>query len=75
MEKEKEEQRFLLHFGGIYRNSTIYLNEYYVGQHKNGYSSFTLDITDFLDFESENVLAIRVDATGREGWWYRNNFV
>jgi len=70
MEKEKEEQRFLLHFGGIYRNSTIYLNEYYVGQHKNGYSSFTLDITDFLDFESENVLAIRVDATGREGWWY-----
>lgn len=70
VDKRNEDKRFLLHFGGIYRNATIYLNEYYVGHHKNGYSSFSVDITDFIDFENENVLAVRVDATGREGWWY-----
>lgn len=68
--KDKENKRFFLHFGGIYRNATIYLNEYFVGHHKNGYSSFTIDITDFVNFDHENVLAVRVDATGREGWWY-----
>lgn len=63
-------KRAYLHFDGIYRNSTIYLNEYYVASQKSGYTSFCVDITDFVNFGLENVLAIRVDATGREGWWY-----
>ncbi len=67
---DMENKRVYIHFDGIYRNSTVYLNEYYVGSHKSGYTGFCLDITDFVNIGGENVLAVRVDATGREGWWY-----
>ena len=70
LDKDLENKRIFLCFGGVYRNSTIYLNEYLVGSHKNGYTGFTFDITDFVNFGGENVLAVRVDSTGREGWWY-----
>lgn len=69
-EEDWENKRIYLHFGGIYRNSTVYINEYFVGTHKNGYTSFYYDITDFLNLDGENVIAVRVDSTGREGWWY-----
>ncbi len=65
-----ENKRIFLCFGGIYRNSTVYLNEYVVGNHKSGYTGFTYDITDFVNIGGSNVLAVRVDSTGREGWWY-----
>lgn len=69
-EPEWTNKRIYLHFGGVYRNSTVYINEYFVGTHKNGYTSFYYDITDFLNLDGENVIAIRVDSRGREGWWY-----
>ena len=69
-EEDWNDKRIYLYFGGIYRNSTVYINEYFVGTHKNGYTSFYYDITDFLNMDGENVIAIRVDSTGREGWWY-----
>ncbi len=62
--------RVLIHFDGVYRDSDLYLNQYYIGTHVSGYTGFYYDITDFLNIGGENVLAIRVDATGREGWWY-----
>ena len=66
-----EDKRVLLHFDGVYRNSAVYLNEHYVGTHVSGYTSFYYDITDFVHTDGKsNVLAVRVDATGREGWWY-----
>ncbi len=65
-----ENKRIYLHFDGVYRDSTVYLNEYFIGRHESGYSSFYYDITDFVNFGGENVLAVRVDSTGREGWWY-----
>lgn len=69
-EADWKHKRIYLHFGGVYRNSTVYINEYFVGTHKNGYTSFYYDITDFLNMDGDNVLAVRVDSTGREGWWY-----
>lgn len=70
LDNDLENKRIFLCFDGVYRNSTVYLNEYLVGSHKNGYTGFTYDITDFVNIGGENVLAVRVDATGREGWWY-----
>lgn len=60
----------LLYFDGIFRNAQIYLNEYDIGNNISGYHSFYIDISDFLNMDGDNVLAVRVDATGREGWWY-----
>lgn len=67
---ETEGKRIYLYFGGVYRDCTVYLNEYYVGKHTTGYTSFYFDITDFVNMNGKNILAVRVDATGREGWWY-----
>ncbi len=67
---EKSDKRVYIYFDGIYRDSTVYLNEYYIGRHESGYGGFYYDITDFVNYGGENVIAVRVDSTGREGWWY-----
>lgn len=64
------DKRIYIYFGGVYRDSTVYLNEYYLGRYESGYADFYYDITDFVNMGGENLLAVRVDATGREGWWY-----
>jgi len=63
-------KRVFLRFDGIYRDSQIYLNNFFVGRHMSGYTGVTYDITDFLYSENENVLAVRVDASQAEGWFY-----
>ncbi len=68
--KDCEKKRVYIHFGGVYRDSMVYLNEYYIGRYESGYTDFYYDITDFVNIGGENLLAVRVDATGREGWWY-----
>ncbi len=63
-------RRLYLCFDGVFRDSTVYLNEFYVGHHVSGYSSFFYDVTDLVSYGGQNVIAIRVDATQNEGWWY-----
>lgn len=63
-------RRIWLEFDGIYRASTIWLNGKLLGRHQSGYTSFYFDVTDVANFGGRNVLAVRVDATGFEGWWY-----
>lgn len=41
-----------------------------VGTHTSGYTGFYYDITDFINIGGENIVAMRVDAFEREGWWY-----
>jgi beta-galactosidase len=35
-----------------------------------GYTSFEVDITDVVRFDDVNVVAVYVDASDHEGWWY-----
>ena len=65
-----DNKRVYIHFDGIYRNSTVYVNEYFVGIHTSGYTGFYYDITDFVNLDGDNIVAVRVDSTEREGWWY-----
>jgi beta-galactosidase len=63
-------RRIYLYFDGIFRDSRIYLNQYYVGSHASGYSSFYFDVTDLVEYGGENLLVVRADATRPEGWFY-----
>jgi beta-galactosidase len=65
-----ESKRLSIEFDGIFRDSIIWLNGHYLGRHMSGYTSFQYDITDYVNYEDENVLAIRVDASHFEGWFY-----
>jgi len=59
-----------IQFDGIHRNSTVWVNGFYVGNEKSGYASSVYDVTDYLNFGGENTIAVRVDATTEEGWYY-----
>lgn len=70
VDKTEVNKRFEIQFDGIYRNATIWLNGFYVGTNFSGYVGKTYDITDYINFETENVIVVRVDATQNEGWFY-----
>jgi len=63
-------QRFQLQFDGIFRDANIWLNGFYLGNNKSGYIGVAYDITDYINFDKDNVLVVRADATQYEGWFY-----
>ncbi|MDR0503463.1 MAG: DUF4982 domain-containing protein [Treponema sp.] len=59
-----------LYFGGAYRNITVYVNGKEAGKRAYGYSSFELDITDYIK-EGMNLIAVRLDNGCEEpDRWY-----
>lgn len=64
-------KRLGLHFGAIATAATIWINGSIVSRNFSGYNAIDIDLTPFARFGDElNVIAIRVDATVMEGWWY-----
>ena len=59
-----------IEFEGIFRDSRIWVNGFYLGHELSGYASQTYDISEYLDYGGENILCVRVDATLEEGWFY-----
>ena len=49
-----------LEFDGVQKYAKVYLNGALVGEHKGGYTSFSLDVTKQVHFGAENVLAVQV---------------
>ncbi len=70
VEKSKNNKRFELQFDGIYRNAAIWLNGFYVGTNFSGYVGNSYDVSDYINFEGDNVVVVRADATQSEGWFY-----
>lgn len=59
-----ENKRMILEFEGIATVADVYVNGHFVGEHKGAYTSFSYDVTDFLNpCDTENIIAIRVDST------------
>jgi len=75
-------KKVFIEFEGIRQAGTIYINGQYVGLHENGVMAFGLDITDRVDFNQENVIALRIDndwdyrekATNTKFQWSDRNF-
>ena len=63
-------KRISIEFDGVYRNAIVWVNGFYVGTEHSGYTSFSYDISDYLNYGGDNVVAVRVDATMEEGWFY-----
>lgn len=68
--KEDKGKRLWLEFGGVYRKCQVFLNGYRLIHHEGGYNGFRCDVTDVADCGGQNVLAVRVDASEFEGWFY-----
>jgi beta-galactosidase len=63
-------KRIQLQFDGIFRDANIWINGFYLGNNKSGYVGIEYDITDFILFDKDNIITVRVDATQYEGWFY-----
>ncbi|WP_331057629.1 beta-galactosidase GalA [Hymenobacter sp.] len=64
-------RRISLEFDGAFRNSIVWVNGHYLGTEPSGYHGFQYDISDYLHYDGrDNVVAVRVDATMEEGWFY-----
>jgi beta-galactosidase len=65
-------RKISIEFDGIFRNSTVWVNGHYLGNHKSGYTPSNYDLTDVLRYgnEGKNAILVKVDASEYEGWWY-----
>ena len=63
-------KRYFLVFEGVYRAYTIWVNGVYMDHIVSGYSETVIDVTDQVIFGETNTIAVRVDASHYEGWWY-----
>lgn len=62
--------RLSLVFDGIFRDSKVWVNGFYLGGEPSGYAQQRYDITPYVNFGGDNVIAVRSDATFEEGWFY-----
>lgn len=63
-------RKIYIHFEGVHRDAQVWVNGFYCGRNHSGYYGFEYDITDYLNYGGNNVIAVRVDATMEEGWYY-----
>ena len=63
-------KRICIQFDGVFRDSRVWVNGFFLGEEHCGYYGFQYDITDYLNYGEENVVSVRVDATMEEGWFY-----
>ena len=60
-----------IYFEGVYMNSEVFINGKSLGVYPYGYSSFSYNLTPYLNFGKENVIAVRVDNSQQvNSRWY-----
>lgn len=62
--------RIGVEFDGVFRDSQVWVNGFYLGRESSGYTSFAYDMSDYLNYGGENVIVVRADASLEEGWFY-----
>ncbi len=60
-----------IYFEGVYMNSEVFINGRSLGIHPYGYSSFSYNLSSYLNPGHENVIAVRVDNSQQVNCrWY-----
>ena len=57
-----KDKRVVVSFEGVMTNCDVYLNGKKITKHHGGYMGFVADLTDHVDWNGNNVLAVRVSA-------------
>jgi len=71
MERKYDSSKVTVEFGGVYMNSEVWINGHYLGKRPYGYISFNYDLTPYLNFEGDNIIAVRVDNSQQpNARWY-----
>ncbi len=75
-------KKVFIEFEGVRQAAEVYVNGTKVALHENGVMAFGIDITPYVRFTEENVIALRIDnnwnyrekATNSTFQWNNNNF-
>ena len=60
-----------IEFDGVYMNSSVYLNGHLLGTRPYGYISFSYNLNPYINWDSENVIAVKVDNSDQpNSRWY-----
>jgi beta-galactosidase len=62
--------RCFIDFDGAMSHAKVWLNGHYLGEWPYGYASFRLEMTPYVRFDGENVLAVRLDNPENSSRWY-----
>jgi beta-galactosidase len=63
-------KRIWLQFDGAFRDTRVFVNGWEMKHNESGYFPFRCDITDVAHVGGTNIVAVKVDATKFEGWFY-----
>jgi beta-galactosidase len=70
VENENKEKQISIEFDGVMDNSKVYINGNYVGFRHYGYSGFEYDLTPFIKFGEDNVIAVQLAPEVLSERWY-----
>src|SRR5690606_10838272 len=69
--REWQGKNVFIEFEGVYMNAEVWLNENFLGRHPYGYTSFSYDLTPYLNLGEENALRVCVDNSAQlNSRWY-----
>ena len=60
-----KDKRIFLNFEGVASVAELYVNGTFAGNHKGGYSAFTIEISKLLKFGEDNEILLKVDNSSR----------
>jgi beta-galactosidase len=63
-------KRIYIDFDGAMAYSEVWVNGKYVGGWPYGYTSFRLDLTPYVNFGKDNLIAVRLDTKSWDSRWY-----
>ena len=56
------DKRIIITFDGAAHYAEVYLNGEKIGEHYSGYTAFSLELTDKLQLDMENILVVKLDS-------------
>lgn len=64
-------KKVYLYFEGVYNRSEVFINGQSLGKRPNGYISFLYDVSPYIRYGQDNVIAVRVDhSRSADSRWY-----
>src|SRR5882724_4270793 len=59
-------RRVFVDFGGVMTAATVVINGQKLGEYRGGYTPFSFELTQHINWKADNVLAVQVDSTERK---------
>ncbi len=74
MDPKVKNKQHTIQFDGVFMNSEVWINGNFLGRRPYGYSTFQYDITEYLNYDKENVISVRVDnSIPKASRWYNGS--